>query len=89
MKSDKPWHLAWPILALNLLLIGLYFSGSALLQSLITPQIEGMEPRQQREFGLLEMIQNLFIIATFAVYISLLLKPRTPVSITECTSGIS
>lgn len=47
---------------LSALMMGLYFSGSATLQQWIAPTIEGMHPFTWREFGVLEMLQNLLLI---------------------------
>ncbi len=52
----------------NLLLLGLYYSGNASLQYLVAPQIEWMHHRSWREFGLLEMLQNAFLLAIIVLF---------------------
>lgn len=49
-------------LALSGLMMGLYFSGSAPLQQLVAPTIEGLPPFSWREFGIPEMLQNVILI---------------------------
>lgn len=70
---SKPWagnwignhrlqaHLLVPA-ALSLLLIGMYFSGIAWLQSVVAPTVPGMQAYSWREFGILEWPQNLLLL---------------------------
>ncbi len=51
----------------NALLIGLYFSGIESLQQLIAPTIRGLSSNVWREFGLLEQLQNISLLATIAI----------------------
>ncbi len=56
-------------LSINLLLVSLYFSGNTFCQHLISPVIEGLPFRSWREFGLLEQLQNLFILIIVVLFI--------------------
>jgi len=47
---------------LNLLFIGLYFSGNQFAQHLAAPQFDWLHHRSWREFGLLEQTQNAFLL---------------------------
>ena len=51
----------------SLALILAYFSGLSWLQALVSPRIAGMHPDSSREFGLLENLQNLYLLAIVAV----------------------
>jgi len=57
-------HVLVPVL-ISLLLIGLYFSRISFLQHIIAPSIEGVEPFSQREFGAVELLQNLVLLWIF------------------------
>lgn len=59
-------HLLVPA-ALGLVLMGLYFSGSATLQGIVAPTVEGLHPFSWREFGALEMLQNVVLLAIIAL----------------------
>lgn len=48
--------------SLTLALIGMYFSGLGWLQAIVAPSIQGVEPFSQREFGALEMAQNVVLV---------------------------
>jgi len=50
--------------SLSLALIAAYFSGIDWLQQLVSPKIPNMLPDSRREFGLLENLQNAFLMAT-------------------------
>lgn len=54
-------HLLIPA-ALSLLLMGLYFSGSSMAQAIVSPKVEGLAFLSWREFGALEMLQNVVLI---------------------------
>lgn len=56
-------------LALSGLMMGLYFSGSAPLQQLVAPTINGLPPFSWREFGIPEMLQNVLLIWTVVVLV--------------------
>ena len=54
-------------LAVSLVLIGMYFSGIESLQRIITPHMPNLHPNSAREFGLLENLQNILLIAMCAM----------------------
>lgn len=56
-------------LGINLLFVGLYFSGNEFSQHLISPIIEDLPFRSWREFGLLEQLQNLLILIVVVLFI--------------------
>ena len=57
----------WIPLFINAILISLYFSQNSFCQSLVSPTLEELPFRSWREFGLLEQLQNLLILATVIV----------------------
>ena len=57
----------WIPLTTNIILISLYFSQNSFCQSLISPIIEDLPFRSWREFGLLEQLQNLLILAVLVI----------------------
>ena len=58
----NPWVFIFLIpCCINLLLVGMYFSGIPILQHIVVPDMPFV--KQQREFGLLENLQNLYLIA--------------------------
>lgn len=46
----------------NLILMGMYFSGNQFAQYLVAPQFDWLHHRSWREFGLLEQMQNAFLL---------------------------
>jgi len=54
-------------LLFNLILIGCYFSGIDFLQQIIAPTVEGLASNAWREFGLLEQLQNLLLLAVVVI----------------------
>ncbi len=50
-------------------LIAMYFSGVDTLQQIVSPRMPGMNPNSGREFGLLENLQNVVLLAMFIVAI--------------------
>ncbi len=50
-------------LAVTGVLIAMYFSGNVVLQRLVSPKLPPMSPDTWREFGILENIQNLLLLA--------------------------
>jgi hypothetical protein len=67
--QHRVWaHLLVPALA-NALLVGFYFSGIEGLQQIVAPTIEGLPLYSWREFGLLEMLQNL-VLLILVVYLA-------------------
>jgi len=53
--------------AVSLVLIGSYFSGVAFLQNIVSPNFELPNPNAPREFGLLENLQNVYLIAIIVI----------------------
>jgi hypothetical protein len=47
---------------MSLALMGMYFSGNPFLQNLVAPTMETMPLFSAREFGMLEMLQNFFLL---------------------------
>ena len=63
-------HRPWTIIAfipwmVNLLLVGFYFSGIPYLQHLIVPDLPNVA--QAREFGILENLQNIYLLLMFGL----------------------
>ena len=54
---------------LNLTFIIFYFSGNQFFQYLISPQFEWLHHRSWREFGLLEQMQNTFLLLIVALFL--------------------
>ena len=62
VTEHRAWaHLILPA-AVSLLMMGLYFSGSEILQQIVAPTVEGLAPFSWREFGALEMLQNVLLV---------------------------
>jgi len=55
-------------ISLNLAFIGFYFSGNQFLQYLIAPQFDWLHHRSWREFGLLEQLQNAYLLIIFVLF---------------------
>ena len=53
--------------ALSLLMLGLYFSGIESLQSVVAPTLPGLHKFTWREFGALEQMQHLMLLAMVAL----------------------
>lgn len=68
MQKDLTFYVFVP-LSINLLLVGLYFSGHEFSQYLVSPVIEDLPFRSWREFGLLEQLQNLLILIIVVLFI--------------------
>jgi len=51
----------------SLALIGGYFSGVALLQHIVSPNLDLPNPNAAREFGLLENLQNVYLLAIIGI----------------------
>lgn len=65
-------------LIFSLISMGLYFSGIAPLQDIISPKLQGIPAHSWREFGLLEQTQNLLLLLTTGVLFRAMLKrPHT------------
>lgn len=73
----NPWlSFVYALMILNGVLMGLYFSGSALMQSIIVPTVSGLDEGSWREFGLLEMLQNVFLISILSLLIYALINQK-------------
>ncbi len=73
----KPFlFFAYVLIFINALLMSLYFSGNAFLQSLIVPSIVSLDVNSWREFGLLEMLQNVFLLGLIAILIYGVIKQK-------------
>lgn len=59
---------------INLLLIGLYFSGIESAQQLVAPTISWLQSNSWREFGILEQLQNIYLLAIIIIFIIAVLK---------------
>lgn len=73
-------------LALVLPMVFMYFSGIEILQQIVSPRFEGLNPNSNRELGLLENMQNVVIIVIIVLLIRGLIfhKPwwlRAPIAI--------
>lgn len=58
-------------------LVAFYFSGVAGLQQIVAPRIRGVLPNTSREFGLLENVQNLVLLAMLVVSVAGVLVKKT------------
>ncbi|MFP6582249.1 MAG: hypothetical protein VCD00_06805 [Candidatus Hydrogenedentota bacterium] len=61
VRRKRIWYIAVPILS-ALVMVLMYFSGIPVLRQIITPTIEGIYGNSQREFGLLENLQNVLLL---------------------------
>jgi hypothetical protein len=64
--------------ATSLALIAAYFSGIPLLQQIVSPRISWLHPDSGREFGLLENLQNVCLIAMICVFFRGFRNKRIP-----------
>lgn len=60
-RRKRIWYIAVPITS-ALIMVLMYFSGIPVLRQIITPTIEGIYGNSQREFGLLENLQNVLLL---------------------------
>ena len=58
----------------NCILLGLYYSGIIELQQIIAPTIDFLAVRSWREFGLVEQLQNICLLTTFALFFHAFIK---------------
>ena len=58
----------------NCILLGLYYSGIKELQQIIAPTIDFLAVRSWREFGLVELLQNICLLSTFAIFFNAFIK---------------
>jgi len=68
MQKNLVLYLFIP-LSVNVLIVGLYFSGNEFSQHLISPIIDDLPFRSWREFGLLEQLQNLLLLSVVVIFI--------------------
>jgi len=69
IKKRPLFFFFYVLIAFNIVFISMFFSGSAFLQSLIVPEIEGLRELSWREFGIVEIFQNLFLISIIAIFV--------------------
>lgn len=70
MKNSTKWVVYGVLpLALSLVLQGMYFSGNLVLQRLICPKLPPLSPDSYREFGLVENVQNLLLLALLLIVV--------------------
>jgi len=67
--KNPVFYFVYLLIGINLAMMALYFSGSEFLQSLIVPLMVGLEDNSWREFGLLEMLQNLLLLGVIVILI--------------------
>ena len=60
-------HVVLPAV-MSLLLIAMYFSGNAYLQQLVAPKFANMPLFSAREFGILEILQNILLLGIRKYY---------------------
>lgn len=54
---------------LNTVLIGMYFSGVKIAQQIVAPSVHGLPIRSWREYGLVEQLQNVFLLSIIVFFI--------------------
>ncbi len=76
MKKEKIiLFVGIPIFA-SLLFLGLYFSGIKAAQQLIAPTIDWLLPNSWREFGIIEQIQNIYLLAIIIIFTIVVIKRK-------------
>ena len=68
MKTKKIVIFAAIPIFINLLFIGLYYSGIKFAQQLIAPTIDWLSENSWREFGLLEQFQNIYLLVILVIF---------------------
>ena len=68
MKKELTIFVIIPLL-INGLFLGLYFSGVGGLQQVVAPTINWLPQNSWREFGLLEQLQNLLLLAVLTILV--------------------
>jgi len=76
----------WLPLCFSLIVICLYFSGSPILQQIISPRIVGIPYSSGREFGLLEQVQNLLLLAS--IFLLLESSVKRSIILEKCFFGL-
>jgi len=75
---EKPFTFFVLILAvMNTIFIMLYFSGNAFLQSIMVPSIPSLEKNSWREFGIMEMLQNVLLLILISLLVYGMVKARS------------
>lgn len=77
MKKELTLFILIP-LTFNLLFFALYFSGIDSLQQIVGPRIPGILPMSWREFGIVELLQNVFLVAIVALFMRALVIRKAP-----------
>ena len=77
MKTNKIILFAVIPFFTNLVLVGLYFSGIKNAQQLVVPTIDWLPEHVWREFGIVEQLQNIYLLATIIIFaVAALKKPK-------------
>jgi hypothetical protein len=77
VKTGTKWLVYGAIpLVLSATLQGMYFSGNLVLQRLACPKLPPLSPDAYREFGLVENVQNLLLIAMLAILVAGVMRSR-------------
>lgn len=72
-KKRITWYIVVP-LSSALVMVLMYFSGIDALRQIVSPVMKGVFPDSQREFGLLENLQNLLLLITLGFMIHALFR---------------
>ena len=76
MKINKIVLFAGIPIFTNIVLIGLYFSGIKYAQQLVVPTIDFLPEHVWREFGIVEQLQNIYLLVTIIIFaVAALIKP--------------
>jgi hypothetical protein len=75
MKKEITLFILIPIV-INALSLGLYYSGVYSLQQIIAPQIPGLLQMSYREFGLVEQMQNIFLLAIIILFLIAIIRRK-------------
>lgn len=70
IQNNKPLLFVIIPVCLNLVFIGFYFSGNQFFQYLVSPQFEWLPHRSWRELGLLEQLQNSFLLIIVVLFVT-------------------
>lgn len=73
MKKEITLFILIP-LVMNALSLGLYYSGVESLQQIVAPRISGVLPMSYREFGLVEQLQNIFLLAIIILFMIAIIR---------------
>lgn len=71
MKTSTKWVVYGAVPAvLSLVLQGMYFSGNLVLQRIACPKLPPLSLNAYREFGLVENVQNLLLLAIIGIFVA-------------------